>query len=754
MSVKNLNYTISGLVPYENYNYVIEHLDANWPVNISPMSGSFAGPSDHLKVTSKITFCDSLNSSYCSGFMSYNTGSFHNGDDPYVDVRIKLTSNILDSDIYSDSIRVVCSGCSPTPIIVTNDNKVVTLNNENNTSIYFTINNLKPYTTYNYMLNDVHSNYPVLLTNIPKSGTFTTSSAKSYAIRSDLVFCHYENCSSPDFGATSVVNIEMQQCEKYFTNLNLSLNSDYLVADIISDNLTIECDNCLPKTTMSNPSLVTLNNSSSHKYSLITSFNGLKPYNKYEYSIVFKDSNHRVSFNNLSGYFYTKNDTSKNVETKLVFCENSGLCEYPYALGSIVDYDCAKNKYIEFNVKLDSDCLNNSIVGDVIRVDCDNCLPVVNIAVPSKATLTATSGNVRNFNVVASGLKPRSDYVYSFKNFDTNHLIGVKEVSGTINTKNATSVTIPNSLIFCESSGYCNRYVTTGVANDDVCNNLLSSSFRLELNSSCLPAPVISDKIEIDCDNCLPVVNIALPTSISTLTSTNLVSITGSVTNLKPFQSYSYYFTGDNNWPVVLDNVSGSFISKTASSSISTKLLFCYPSGSCDNEPGLLPYVPSSSAQKMLHNNNLYSKLKLNITPTHCSDIIYSSNILDINCKDCLPCVRYANVLFEGSPTITLDSGCCQGQKLLRVNVTNSVAGDRYTYKFDSANGVGVNSVVFNPTSGEIYFGSGGVGTINTICNVDLMDHAQTLLSCELTHDNTNSKIMDTVVLVCNNNNC
>lgn len=102
MSVKNLNYTISGLVPYENYNYVIEHLDANWPVNISLMSGSFAGPSDHLKVTSKITFCDSLNSSYCSGFMSYNTGSFHNGDDPYVDVRIKLTSNILDSDIYSD----------------------------------------------------------------------------------------------------------------------------------------------------------------------------------------------------------------------------------------------------------------------------------------------------------------------------------------------------------------------------------------------------------------------------------------------------------------------------------------------------------------------------------------------------------------------------------------------------------------------------------------------------------------------------
>lgn len=753
MLSKDLNYVIAGLVPGEIYEYTIENLDANWPVKIIPLSGSFSVSSNSIQISSKILFCDSLGPNGCSGFMSYNTGIFQNGNNPYVNTRVKLTSEILDNPVYSNNIIITCSECAPIPT-VSAQNNLVKLNNSNNTSINLTVNNLKPYTAYNYSFNDLNSNYPIILTNIPKTGTFTSSSETSHSIRADLAFCYYDTCSNPTFGSGHVSKIAQQQCEKYYTNFNMSIDADYLSSATMSDDLTIECDNCLPKTTISNPASVLLNNASSNRYSLITTFNGLKPYNKYDYAILLKEANHRVSFNSLSGYFYTQNETSKNIDTKLVFCENSGLCEYPYALGSIVDYNCSKNKYIEFSVKLDSDCLDESILGDITRVECDNCLPVVSIVTPSKATLTATSGNVRNFNVVASGLKPYSDYVYSFKNFSTNHLIGVKELSGTISTKNATSVTIPNSLIFCESSGYCNGYVTTGVVNSNACNNLLSSSFRLELNSSCLAAPVISDKIEVDCDNCLPVINVSLPTSINTLTSTNLISITGSATNLKPFQSYSYYFTGDNNWPVVLDNASGSFIAKTTSENIITKLLFCSPSGSCVNENGLLPHTPDSSAQKILNNNNLYSKLKLNIKPTHCNNIIYYSNVANINCKDCLPCIRYANILFQGSPTISLDTDCCVGQKLLRVNVTNSVPGDHYTYQFDNAGGVGVNSIVFNPSSGEIYFGSGGTGSINTICNIDLVDRSQTIINCELTHTDTNNKVMDTIVLVCNNSSC
>jgi hypothetical protein len=282
---------------------------------------------------------------------------------------------------------------------------------------------------------------------------------------------------------------------------------------------------------------------------------------------------------------------------------------------------------------------------------------------------------------------------------------------------------------------------------------LLSSSFRLELNSNCLDKPILSDKIEVDCDNCLPVINVSLP-NINTLTSTNLISITGSVSSLKPSQSYNYYFSGNSNWPIVLENISGSFIAKTSSENIVSRLIFCSPSGNCSNNNGLLPYTLSSKVEKALNNNLLTGKLQLNIQSSGCDNRIFSSNISNISCNNCLPNIKYPNILFSGSPTITLNSECCSGQKLIRVNVSNAIASDKYIYQFTSLNSAGVNNIVFNPSSGEIYFGSGGTGSINTIAAIDLVDHAQTLLNVELNHVDSDSKTSDTVVLVCNNSAC
>jgi hypothetical protein len=621
MLLQSFSYNLSGIIPYENYIYEIENINANWPVKILPLSGIINSPTNNATIDSKIIFCENLNS--CSGYMSYSNDLYQLGEDPFIDLRVKLTADSLDYPIYSDLTSIVCSGCFVVPSININPN-TISLEDNNSTELAITFNNLKPYTEYFYVFNDVNSNYPVSLTNIPKSGSFISDSTDSYDLRANLVFCYYEDCSSPTFGSGNIQKIEQQQCEKYYSNFNLSLTSNYLISSIVSDTTTLECDNCLPKTTISTPTLVILNDAS-NKYSLTGTFDGLKPYNRYEYSILFKEANHRVSFSNISGYFYTKNETNKNIETTLAFCESSGLCEYDNNLGDIIDYDCVKKKFIEFSIQLDSDCLDNSIMGDMVRVDCDNCLPMVSVS---------------------------------------------------------------------------------------------------------------------------------LPTSINTLTSTNLISITGLVSGLKPFQSYSYYFTGDNNWPIVLDNISGSFTPKTTSSSIVTKLLFCSPSGSCSNENGLLSYQPSTPAQKAINNNFLYGKLKLNVKSLNCSDIEYSSNTYNINCDDCLPCLTYANAVISGSPTIILDDGCCVGQQLLTVNITNAIPGDQYIYEFSTSSGVGINSIVFNPVSGEMYFGSGGAGTINTICSVDLADYSQTLINFELTNTNTNFKVFDTVGLVCNTGSC
>jgi hypothetical protein len=880
MLTKNIKYSVSGLEPNQEYFYIIENLYANWPITIVPGSGKISSINSTIDINTNIIFCETLSS--CDDYMPYTTGSFQPGDNPYVDIRLKLTSDILENSIFSNTRSVICSGCAPVPY-VSIDNNTNQLINTNTKTINFAIGNLKPYTAYNYVFNDINSNYPVLLINIPKSGTFISSSASSYDLKADLVFCSFESCSSPTFGSGYIDRIEQQQCEKYFTNFNLSLTSDYLISAITSEPITLECDDCLPKTVISTEKQINLDSSSLNTHTLLTSISGLKPHNRYEYSILYKDSNHMVSFNNLSGYFYTTKETVKNIETQISFCESSGLCQYHNTLGTASNYDCSTNKFIEFSFKLDSECLQDSVFSETTRVDCKNCLPVVSINTPPKAILTAPSGNVRNFNIAISGLKPYSEYFYSFNNVNSNHLVGLKQLSGVVKTKNNTSATIANSLIFCESSGYCNSYFTNGSANTDVCNNLLfadfdvelnssclsqpvvsdkihvecdncfnierisipnkvtlthesgnSYSFRpilvnlkpyseytyfiknvdtnhligfkessgiiktlggnfanirnnltfcegsgycsdsisfgsmnsdscnntlfanfnIELNSSCLDKPIMSDKIEVDCDNCLPNIAVSLLDNDTLLSTTNIANISGLISGLKPKNEYEYYFSYKNNWPVVLENSSGSFKANKDTYDFSTKIAFCKDEVECLEEINLLNYTLDSKINKDINNNTLYSDLILNIRPKNCSDIVYSSNEIKISCVDCIPCVSHPSVLIEGSPVIVLDEDCCKGQKLLNISVSGAIPGEKYSYKFIPIGGIGVNYIEIFPTSGDVYFASGGNGNIRAICNVDLENYTQTLINFELTHSNSKYKITDVLGLVCNSGIC
>jgi hypothetical protein len=192
---------------------------------------------------------------------------------------------------------------------------------------------------------------------------------------------------------------------------------------------------------------------------------------------------------------------------------------------------------------------------------------------------------------------------------------------------------------------------------------------------------------------------------------------------------------------------------ETAQQTISTQLMFCYPSGNCPSgTQNLLPYSLDTLAEKDFNQKKLYTNLKLKLT-SECGEIIASKQGI-IECDDCLPCIKYASALFSGSPLIELPSGCCQGQKFLSVNINNAIPGDRYTYSFSSTPSTGTVFLVFSPSTGEIYFGSGGVGKVNTIMSTNLTDYAQTLLTFELIHSNTNIKTYDSIGLVCRTDSC
>lgn len=881
MYYHNLKTNISGIIPNQNYNFFVEGLNSDWPVKAFPPSGTISSLSNNFTINTSIYFCEDIDN--CNNYLVYNSGTHQQGSDPFANIRLKITSDVLNNPIYTDPVNIVCSGCAEVPTISV-PNSWFELKGTNQSTINVNFSGLKPYTTYTYQFQDIGTNYPIDLQLV--SGTFTTQQNKTYSLRTDFAFCGYEDCDNAVIGSGFLNKIGTEQCDKYYTNLELVLNSSYLDGSIKSPKITVECDSCLPKPFITLPENFELDATTTNAFNLITSITGLKPNSKYDYSFEHVGGNHSVVLDSVSGYFYTDAaGTDVDVITLITVCESSGLCGNSNVLGSIQSTNCGKIKNTKLRVKLDSDCLDYSIYSSPVNVTCDNCLPIPNIGVPSskvtlstvgdepniynltssisnlkpyssydyeivdlktnhligfdnlsgtfstlnetthsllnsivfcessgycnnyvtsgtmnsnrfsntlntsfriklsstclaspvysdpvtidceyclpyidmdipnEVTLTSTSGNIYAFNVPLSPLKLYSTYNYTIKNVNTNHLVGFKNLSGTFNTENNQVVTISNQLVFCESSGYCNTYAATGSPNSNVCNNLLTTSFVVELDNDDLYSSIVSKPIVVNCNNCIPKLSVSLPVG-SNLTTTNMVSLTGTVSGLKPLQSYDYYFTGDNNWPILLDNISGSFVPKTSSQNIVTKVLFCYPSGDCAGENGLLPHTLSSSAQKTLNNNTLYGKLKLNVKSSSCDSSLYSSEISNITCKDCLPCVRYADVQISGSPVITLPDNCCNGQKLLSVNVTNAIPSEKYTYSFGSVSGVGVNKLEFNPRTGEMYFGSGGAGTINSICAIDLVDFTQTLINFELTHSNTNFKVYDSIGLVCSTGSC
>lgn len=459
---------------------------------------------------------------------------------------------------------------------------------------------------------------------------------------------------------------------------------------------------------------------------------------------------------------FTAATKSTSINTTISFLPTTGtnnLNILPYSLLSCGYQD--KEIFTRVAARVTSNSDNSVILSDSKLVNCSGCLPSISISITGCGSTNCeqhslNSTNIFDFISSFSGLEPNTLYNYHISSAGSNWpVIMISPMSGSFSS-NSTSYSLRHKLAFCPYSG--NLCGTNNILNHNLaqCFNKNSLYTNIELSISpnyCLNEQTFSNNLLISCNNCLPRISSSLPSKIP-LSVSNITNISGSFSGLVPNTLYSYAFEClDSNWPSILKPISGSFIASSSVESIVSQLMFCSPSGDCiPGTEGLLPYSLDSSADKAFNQKKLYTDLRLRLN-SECGDIVTSKKC-SIECNNCLPCVRYANILFQNSPTITLDSDCCEGQKLLRVNVTNAIAGDRYTYQFSNAGGVGVNSMVFNPSSGEIYFGSGGVGTINTICSVDLMDHSQTLLNCELTHTDTNNKVMDTIVLVCNNSAC
>ena len=394
---------------------------------------------------------------------------------------------------------------------------------------------------------------------------------------------------------------------------------------------------------------------------------------------------------------------------------------------------------------------NDVVFDDIIEVVCEDCLPKINITMPTAATIT--SNNTYTIAASVSGLVPKQTYSYRFIGTEANWPSTLSKTSGQFVAKDATE-TLLTDLTFCPTSGMCNNANKT-IGNYSLDNNcIFGSTFqysrvKFELTPiTCNIGTIFTDILNVTCADCLPKITVTVPNNAVLKTAnTNRYDLTSVLSGLRTNETYSYeYITDASNWPTVMTPTTGSFTATGRTHNLSSKMMFCSPKSICPSgTEGLLPYSLDDNASKILKENILNTTIKLKVTPETCDIPDKTSLPFTLSCSGCLPSFSYATINFADTPEITLDSGCCSGVRAITVGVSGAVPGDKYNYRFDSAS----DNVNFSPTTGVIYFGANGNGAINTVLGVDLVESQQIIINCVLQHDDTDIETIDFLAVKC-----
>jgi hypothetical protein len=482
---------------------------------------------------------------------------------------------------------------------------------------------------------------------------------------------------------------------------------------------------------------------------------GLSPYSQYSYEFNSIDANWPTVVTPSSGVFFTNNLSFKTIKTRVHFCENTGLC--PSGAQNVFDYsitECLSNPinlYSNMSLSLKEYGTNNILINDTVEVLCEDCLPKIAISIPTAVSLS--SSNSQNISVSISGLVPKQLYNYRFIGLDANWPVLLSKPSGQFLTKDSTETVVTN-ITFCPTSGICQDAQKTPLVYnlDNSCIAGTTSQYatiQFELTPvSCNTERRFTDPLTVTCLNCLPQLSITSPSNIVLgTTNKNIYSLQNNVSGLRPNEIYSYeYLTNSSNWPTVIIPSTGSFVATERSQTISSRIMFCSPQSLCPTGTnGLVPYHLDDYASQKLKENVLSTTIQLKVTPETCDIPAKIGKPFTLSCSGCLPSFSYASINFADTPELLLPSGCCSGVRAITVDVSGAVPGDKYSYLFDSVS----DNVSFSPSTGTVYFGSNGVGAMNSILTSTLLESQQVVINCTLQHSDTNIGTIDFLTVKC-----
>lgn len=803
----NIAIGVGNLQKNEEYNYEIKSISSNWPVVFSSLSGTvndFSLPDNNGTRNGAIAldyiFCPSTGDcpNGAVNVLDYDLGIgsscvYSNDEKLFAHFTVEITPLSCPGDVFeSKMISLSCENCLPS-ILAVMPEKIVLLESFSDPSNIYNLSvdvlGLKNKQEYSYSFIGSDANWPIIIS--PKSGIIEGNNNDQKTISTNIVFAPTTGSVSQQDPNLIAYTLDTSSAEVYSKLSTILKGKIKLEIDPIScsfeekittANTEIVCNNCLPKIIFQGPFDYVLDKDSLGSVVIDMPTLGLSTGETYKYEVIEEKSTWPTYISPMTGLILPIASKASSIVLDLRFCANTGLCpsgaigilDYSAGLinsfnhGTLIPRDIAKKS--SFKLKITSQSyVGATSLSDSINISCDDCLPTESILILDKtkgilsidgggSTTLLAGNNTYLLEADINGLVVGKEYSYLLRSTAANWPVIATPASGSFIAKHS-SKPMKFDLTFCHTTGSCPSHIgnvlsyaaTSSCSYGQYSENDLFATLILEVTppGSSGRDTFVSEDFTLICDKCLNP-TIAIPSILPlSLTAGNIGSFPVSIAGLNPLETYSYSFSGiDSNWPTVISPASGSFKANkigVAPSTIVSSYYFCSPTGLCTNGTvGLMDYHIDNYLNQKIKNNLLSTKVKMIINDSSCDNLQTVSEEITLSCNNCLPKSSYATIFFAGGNEIMLPTGCCSGVKTLNITVNNAIPGEKYSYAFSAS-----DLTAFYPASGDIYFNTGGSGTINTVGAINILPTGQSMIQCSLTHSSTNISAIDFMALAC-----
>jgi hypothetical protein len=696
--------TFSNLIPNQSYSYNLDGIGGNWPIKVSPVSGTITPHSNSYTAKGIVSFCPYSGAcvSNDTSVLNYSLDFDNNrqySQDPYSVVKVTLapTDDYLQKGV-TDTFIVTCDECIPQLNIVV-ENNVVFIDDVNvGATLNVAFNNLVPGERYQYIFNGKDGNWPLIVSS--HSGALYASSS-SAIIPFAVNFCSttgicpdtIAGVMSYDTDQNNPVNINNIHKQSQF---NISVYQDGRSEPVaISNDVLVKCNDCIQNANALLDPVVILEDVNTGTTN--ATLNNLIVGETYNYHFESVNNNWPLNIYPVSGSIVATNSTV-DIATKIVYCESSGAC--PSGMLNVLDYTFDNNSVLSpnTNVKLIVNPVNSllsSFRSNTMNVQCVNCLAPKTIAqLPAQIVLDGPQIEATDVELTFDNLLVGETYNYYYRGVNNNWPAALYPISGTI-VASDTTVTITSKLKICASTGLCPSTNTTvlsyNYANSSPLNKNINFVADIVPQKSYLDS-FSSNHCSVYCNNCIAKPLISL-SSDTVLTDTDTHNLSINIENISPDYQYSYRLLSTNaNWPVVIYPISGT-IEGVSNKAFDAKLSFCASTGICASSNNVLDYQVGSVCDKYFNPLNKFAQIKLELQTNNTEPPIYSDETI-IGCDGCIHSI-----------SVSLDREYLDLQNTNIVTVTgyinNLVPNKTYFYEVEGLEGTW--PVMVYPLSGTIY---------------------------------------------------